>query len=138
MRSEKAERSFAHICETGGARRTWMRGQEKINKRYRLVAAARNLGLLMRKLFGFGTPRSLTGVQMAAYRAFSATLGARQPLLTIAKRTSQFRHDVLNRFHFFTNRDHITPVLPSKPRWKHFFKGVRPRHPRRHSRFSAI
>ena len=111
LRSEKAERSFAHTCETGGARRTWLRGQEKINKRYRLVAAARNLGLLMRKLFGFGTPRSLTGAQMAAYRAFSATLGARQPLLTIAKRTSQFRHDVLNRFGLFTNRDHITPAL---------------------------
>lgn len=39
QRSEKVERSFAHICETGGARRTWLRGIEKINKRYQIVAA---------------------------------------------------------------------------------------------------
>ena len=43
-RSEKVERSFAHICETGGARRTWLAGLEKINKRYLMVAAARNVG----------------------------------------------------------------------------------------------
>ena len=30
-RSEKVERSFAHVCETGGARRSWLRGIEKIN-----------------------------------------------------------------------------------------------------------
>jgi transposase len=111
LRSEKVERSFAHTCETGGARRTWLRGCEKINKRYRLVAAARNLGLMMRKLFGCGTPRSLTGAHVAAYRALSAAFGALQPLLTVLKRTLHVRHAVLNRFHFFTNRDHITPAL---------------------------
>ena len=61
QRSEKVERSFAHVCETGGARRTWLRGLEKINKRYQIVAAARNLGLLMLKVFGIGKPRSLQG-----------------------------------------------------------------------------
>jgi transposase len=60
-RSEKVERTFAHVCETGGARRTWLRGQEKVNKRYLLQVAARNLGLVMRKLFGVGTARSLQG-----------------------------------------------------------------------------
>jgi transposase len=60
-RSEKVERTFAHVCETGGARRTWLRGQEKVTKRYLLQVAARNLGLLMRKLFGVGTARSLQG-----------------------------------------------------------------------------
>lgn len=58
-RSEKVERSFAHVCETGGTRRTWLKGLDKINKRYLIVAAARNLGLLMLKLFGIGKPRSL-------------------------------------------------------------------------------
>ena len=58
-RSELVERSFAHICETGGARRSWLRGLEKVNKRYKMVAAARNLGLMMRKLFGIGKPRCL-------------------------------------------------------------------------------
>jgi len=58
-RSELVERSFAHICETGGARRSWLRGLEDVNKRYKIVAAGRNLGLIMRKLFGFGKPRCL-------------------------------------------------------------------------------
>ena len=60
-RSELVERSFAHMCETGGARRTWLRGLEQVNKRYKMVAAARNLGLIMRKLFGIGKPRCLQG-----------------------------------------------------------------------------
>lgn len=59
QRSEKVERSFAHVCETDGARRTWLRGLEKINKRYQLVVAAYNLGIVMRKLFGSGKPREL-------------------------------------------------------------------------------
>jgi transposase len=58
-RSELVERSFAHICETGGARRSWLRGLEQVNKRYKMVAAARNLGLMMRKVFGIGKPRCL-------------------------------------------------------------------------------
>ena len=61
QRSEKVERSFAHVCETGGARRTWLRGLEKVSKRYLMSAVARNLGLLMRRLFGIGTARGLQG-----------------------------------------------------------------------------
>ena len=59
LRSEKTERSFAHVCETGGSRRTWLRGFAKVRKRYLMAAAARNLGLLMRKVFGVGKPRVL-------------------------------------------------------------------------------
>jgi transposase len=62
QRSEKVERSFAHVCETGGARRALLRGQEKVSKRYLIQVAARNLGLMMRKLFGIGTARSLQGL----------------------------------------------------------------------------
>jgi transposase len=65
LRSEKVERSFAHVCETGGARRTWLRGIEKINKRYLITAAARNLGTLMLKLFGAGKPRAWQGLSGA-------------------------------------------------------------------------
>jgi transposase len=61
LRSEYVERSFAHICETGGGRRTWLRGLEKVTKRYLVQVAAHNLGLLMRKLFGKGKPRTLQG-----------------------------------------------------------------------------
>jgi transposase len=59
LRSERVERTFAHMCETGGARRTWLTGIEKVRKRYLLSAAAHNLGVLMRSLFKMGTPRSL-------------------------------------------------------------------------------
>ncbi len=62
QRSERVERSFAHTCETGGARRSWLRGIEKVTKRYKMVAAARNLGLIMLKLFGVGKPRGLQGL----------------------------------------------------------------------------
>lgn len=61
-RSERVERSFAHTCGSGNQRRTWLRGLENVQKRYLLTAAARNLGLVMRHLFGIGTPRSLQGV----------------------------------------------------------------------------
>jgi transposase len=59
LRSERVERSFAHVCETGGARRTWLCGIDKIRKRHMMAALARNLGLVMRALFGMGTPRGL-------------------------------------------------------------------------------
>jgi hypothetical protein len=60
-RSELAERSFAHVLETGGGRRTWLRGLVNVAKRYAVQVAAHNLGLLMRKLFGMGKPRTLQG-----------------------------------------------------------------------------
>ena len=75
LRSERVERSFAHVCESGGARRSWLRGVEKVQKRYQMVAAARNLGLVMRWLFGSGTPRGMAERLAAALAAdFSAWL----------------------------------------------------------------
>ena len=71
-RSEMTERSFAHVCETGGARRTWLRGVENINKRYLIQVAARNLGRIMRHIFRVGTPRSLQGERMPQFGVFSA------------------------------------------------------------------
>ena len=54
-RAEKVERSFAHVLDSGGMRRTTLRGLEKINKRYLIAAAAFNLSVLMRTIFGYGT-----------------------------------------------------------------------------------
>src|SRR5438309_900011 len=51
------ERSFAHILDCGGIRRTTLRGWENLNKRFKLAAAFYNLSQLMRKLFGIGTPK---------------------------------------------------------------------------------
>jgi transposase len=73
QRSEKVERSFAHVCETGGARRTWLRGLEKVSKRYLLQVAARNLGLMLRKLFGIGTARSLQDLAGLFWSLYLAT-----------------------------------------------------------------
>jgi len=58
-RGELVERSFAHVCETGGARRAWLRGTEEISKYHLLRALAFNLGVLLRRLFGIGKPRVL-------------------------------------------------------------------------------
>ena len=56
-RGEKIERGFAHVLESGGLRRTTLRGLAKINKRYLCGIMAFNLCLLMRKLTGYGTPK---------------------------------------------------------------------------------
>jgi transposase len=61
QRSERVERSFAHVCGSGGSRRAWLHGLEKVKKRHLMSAMTRNLGLVMRKLFGFGTAKSLQG-----------------------------------------------------------------------------
>ena len=61
QRSEQAERSFAHTCETGGGRRAWLRGVVNVSKHHVMRAAACNLGIIMLALFGVGTPRTLQG-----------------------------------------------------------------------------
>jgi transposase len=60
-RGEFVERSFAHCLDRGGMRRVHLRGEENIEKRYILHIAAFNIGILVRALFGFGTPRGLAG-----------------------------------------------------------------------------
>jgi transposase len=64
------ERAFAHILDAGGIRRTTLRGWENLNKRYKLAAAFYNLSQLMRKLFGFGTPKQLEAAAKGAGRLF--------------------------------------------------------------------
>lgn len=61
QRGECLERPFAHAYQTGGLRRVYLRGRFNILKRVLIHVAALNLGLLMRVLFGAGTPRSLQG-----------------------------------------------------------------------------
>ena len=64
-RGEIVERSFAHVLERGGMRRTWLRGRQNVHKRYLVHTAGYNLGLLMRALFGAGTPREAAAIQNA-------------------------------------------------------------------------
>ena len=61
LRSERVERTFAHICDSGGARRTWLTKLENVTKRYLIAAAAHNLGRILFKLLGVGKPKALQG-----------------------------------------------------------------------------
>ena len=56
-RGEMVERSFAHVLDRGGMRRALLRARENVHKRYLIHVAGFNLGILMRALFGSGTPR---------------------------------------------------------------------------------
>jgi transposase len=70
-RSELCERSFAHLCDTGGGRRTWLRSLVNVTKRYLIAAAAHNLGRILRKLFGVGKPKGFQGESgLAAFVQF--------------------------------------------------------------------
>jgi transposase len=65
LRGERLERPFAHLYETGGMRRVYLRGHANILKRLLIHSGAFNLGLLMRQLIGVGTPRGLQGRAIA-------------------------------------------------------------------------
>lgn len=58
QRSERVERTFAHVCETGGSRRSWLRGLENVRKIHKVKCGGYNLGLYMRKQFGMRKPRN--------------------------------------------------------------------------------
>jgi len=62
-RSELVERSFTHMYDTGGMRRTHLRGRANILKRLLIQAAAFNLALLLRVKYGMGKPRSGNAAQ---------------------------------------------------------------------------
>jgi transposase len=78
-RGELLERPFAHYLDSGGMRRTHLRRHENILKRLLIQVAGCNLGLLMRKLVGRGTPRGLH----AACRTLSAAIWARYRAIVV-------------------------------------------------------
>ena len=82
-RGELLERSFAHTLETGGMRRTHLRGHQNILKRYLVHVAAFHLGLVMRTMLGFGTSRGLQGRLGAALDAFAAVWSSATTLLVV-------------------------------------------------------
>ncbi len=76
------ERSFAHILDCGGMRRATLRGWENLNKRFKLAAAFYNLSQLMRKLFGFGTPKQLAALARAVFALLSPLLSLIAAVIT--------------------------------------------------------
>jgi len=114
-RGELLERTFAHICETGGARRTRLRGRENVRKRYLLQASAANLGLVMRSLFGRGTPRGLAEALPTCTRASLRITAAPQAgvsaLLRALGRTFQLLRalrSTVDLTHAFANAGEVT------------------------------
>jgi len=79
-RGELIERSFAHVLETGGMRRTHLRGHINILKRMLVHVGGFNLGLVMRQLLGVGKPRRLQGLFLSFF-ALLAALGSVLPAL---------------------------------------------------------
>jgi len=58
-RGEISERGFAHLCDVGGTRRTWLRGVVDNLKKALGAACGFNLGLLIRRALGAGKPKEL-------------------------------------------------------------------------------
>lgn len=75
LRGELCERSFAHCYETGAMRRVYLRGSENVLKRVLLQAAAFNIGLLLRKLSGWGKPRAASGCRKSCLQPRNLLLG---------------------------------------------------------------
>ncbi|GAB6164650.1 transposase [Thermostilla marina] len=66
-RSVVCERTFAHVCDTGGSRRVWLRGLTEVRKWYLVRVMGYNLAVILRLLFGLASPRSLTRVVCLFY-----------------------------------------------------------------------
>jgi transposase len=89
LRGQYLERPFAHCLESGAMRRVHLRRCENIAKRYLVHVAACNLALLMRTLFGKGTPRGAAGKSGAV----AALVAACTHTLTAARKLlDQLRH----------------------------------------------
>lgn len=89
LRSEFAERSFAHVCDTGGARRSWIRGRIEIGKRYLMGAAAFNLATTLRHLFGLTKPKGLQDLAGMACAVFFGWVAALNALLATLTRVAR-------------------------------------------------
>src|SRR4051794_17879052 len=79
QRAELVERSFAHILDRGGMRRTWLRGRENVHKRYLIHVAGHNLGLLMRLLIGAGTPKEAVASGWCFFVLLPTTMSCSRP-----------------------------------------------------------
>lgn len=87
LRCAPTERSFARVCDTGGARHPWLRRLASKTKRHVAIVAARNLSTIMWVLCGIGNPRSPQGLRallqtasMYLERLLSALNGMVTPL----------------------------------------------------------
>ncbi len=95
QRGERIERSFTHLYDTGGMRRTHLRGHTNILKRLLIHAGGFNLGLVMRHLGrprhaarAAGSPGDRHGrlsALLGATRRWLAAISAWHPLMTAVR-----------------------------------------------------
>jgi len=74
QRGERIERNFAHQFDTGGLDRLYVRGLDNVHKKFLIQAAACNLALLMRSMYGSGKPRAAHGGVIELIFTFLALL----------------------------------------------------------------
>lgn len=86
-RGEFLERSFAHAYETGGMRRLHLRHRSNILKRLLIHIGGFNLGLVMRKLYGKGTPRGLRGLLSSLFGRLHGVIDTLRRLWESQERT---------------------------------------------------
>lgn len=105
-RAEVVERSFAHLCTTGGSRRTWIRGMAEVGKRYLVSVMAHNLGVILRNLIGAGKPREWASMRalLAALDRFWSTICSRVD--AVLRQLADW--STLARGRHFGRRDFIT------------------------------
>ena len=103
-RGERIERSFAHLYDTGGMRRTHLRGHPNILKRLLIHAGGFNLGLVMRHLLGSGTPRGLQDRTATVLAALLALL--RAPRRQLVALSASYPLIAAVRCFFVTNYHH--------------------------------
>jgi transposase len=140
QRGERIERNFAHQFDTGGLERLYVRGLDNVHKKFLIQAAACNLALLMRSMYGSGKPRAahegiigLVFAFLSLLRAFDAlwapqftNFGDRDRLLCRSKysrrilgkpRKRRFRHGLLRSVSgFCTNSFRCCTRIMPKPR----------------------
>jgi hypothetical protein len=94
-RGELVERSFAHCYETGGMRRTHLRGHSNILKRQLVHVGAFNLSLILRKVLGAGTPRQWKDLEGTPFLLFICYLLVRK--IEIGSQEAESQYLVRNR-----------------------------------------
>ncbi len=122
-RGEVVERTFAHLCETGGRRRVTVRGMGKVKIWYQRRAAAHNLGLILRLLVGTGKPRSFSAALLALWTVGLALRNARWKLL-----------DAIRAFRIPPNHE---PPVQATINWLGKLKLDRPSLTTKHTAFST-
>jgi transposase len=102
QRGERIERNFAHQFDSGGLDRLYVRGLDNVHKKFLIQAAACNLALLMRSMYGSGKPRAAHEGVIELFFAFLAIMKAFQRALGAPNRESRRSRRILCKSKYST------------------------------------